>query len=39
MCYYIIFLTFYNRIVSTDGLDTNINDPNNQLATKQQIKV
>lgn len=30
---------FYDRAVSIDGLDANINDQNNQLATKQQVKV
>jgi len=34
-----VCLIFYNRIVSIDVLDANINDPNNQLAVKQQIKV
>lgn len=32
-------LLFYDRNTSVDGLDANINDPNNQLAIKQQIKV
>lgn len=40
--YHRIFLNFnffYDRAISIDGLDANINDQNNQLATKQQVKV
>jgi len=37
--YIIIIFIFYDRTVSIDGLDSTVNDQNNQLATKQQIKV
>jgi hypothetical protein len=35
----IIIFIFYDRTVSIDELDSTVNDQNNQLATKQQIKV